>query len=342
VRFYCTYFDSGYLTRGLALVESLRAAGEPFRLFVLCMDTECARALGALALPELTLIPLADLEAWDPAFAAAKADRSRVEYYYTCSPVLPLYIFQREPQIEQLVYLDADLYFFASPAPLFHEIGSASVAIIAHRFGDELAHLNVFGRFNVGFLAFRRTPSGLGCLRWWRERTIEWCRAELDGDRYADQKYLDRWPTMVPDLVEIAHEGANVAPWNVGRTPIEQHDGRLFFKGAPLIFYHFHGIKKLAPGIFQPQLARYFVSPTPSLRTLLYGPYLAALERAEALLRSSGVSNGAGSPGIVAGLLASGGAAWREELKKLGSSANAIARGARGRELIYFVAGRAL
>ena len=35
--------------------------------------------------------------------------------------------------------------------------------------------------------------------------------------------------------------------------------------------------------IFDPQLARYFVSLSPELRTLLYGPYLAALERAEAL-----------------------------------------------------------
>jgi hypothetical protein len=338
VRFYCTYFDSGYLTRGLALLESLRATSEPFRLFVLCFDVPCEELLAALAAPEISLIPIAHLEAWDPAFAATKSGRKRHEYFYTCSPVLPLYVFAHHPEIDQIVYLDADLYFFSSPAPIFDEIGDASIAVIGHRFGPELDHLNIYGRYNVGFLAFRRTEPGLACLNWWRERCIEWCKAELDGDRYADQKYLDRWQEMFPrDWIEVFHPGANVAPWNVAHCALGVRDGRVFAGDVPLVFYHFHGVKKLAPAVFDPQLARYQTAPSASMRTLLYAPYLAALERAEAVVRSL--------PG-----------APRADVRR--SIGTELARFARGfnrgtlaelksipgrvyhRQLIYFVAGR--
>jgi hypothetical protein len=281
---YCTYFDSGYLTRALALVESLRAVGESFRLHVLCMDDECLRTLRALAAPELVLIPLEDFERWDPEVAATKTTRTRIEYYFTCSPALPLYVLEHDPEVSTVVYLDADLYFFAHPEPIFREIGDASIAIIGHRFGPELAHLAVNGKFNVGFLLFRRTPSGLACLRWWRQKCVEWCKDELDGDRYADQKYLDVWQSMFEGCVEIAHEGANVAPWNVGRYAVSLRDGRAQVGNVPLIFYHFHGLKRVAPFVFDPQLARYAVKPSSALRRIVYGPYLAALDRAERAL----------------------------------------------------------
>jgi hypothetical protein len=336
VRFYCTYFDSGYLTRGLALLESLRAAGEPFRLFVVCMDVECERALRALAPPEVTPIAFADFEAWDPDLAAVRPGRTRLEFFYTCSPLVPLYALEHYPEIDQIVYLDADLYFFTSPAPVFEEIGDASIAIISHRFGPELMHLEKYGRYNVGFLAFRRTDEGLACLRWWRDRTIEWCFAELQEHRFGDQKYLDRWPTMYPALRDIAHAGANVAPWNVKHGAIAERGGRVHFGEVPLVFYHFHGIRKLAPGIFDPQLARYFVSLSPELRTLLYGPYLAALERAEALAEA-----GAGVRAPRLELPALDREAWRAALREARTAAGAIYRGVRRRELIFFVGGRA-
>ena len=42
MRHYCTYFDEGYLSRGLVLYRSLEALGEPFRLWVLALTPACA------------------------------------------------------------------------------------------------------------------------------------------------------------------------------------------------------------------------------------------------------------------------------------------------------------
>src|SRR2546421_9362218 len=112
VRAFCTYFDHRYLTRGLALYESLQRHAGGADLHVLCMDELAAAALRELALPRLHVIPIAELERADPELAASRATRSTIEYYFTTSPSLPLYLLDQNPELESVTYVDADLFFF--------------------------------------------------------------------------------------------------------------------------------------------------------------------------------------------------------------------------------------
>src|SRR5437588_187943 len=72
---FCTLFDGNYLPRGLALYESLKRYAPDARLRVFCMDEVAERILEGLALPDLTVISLAELERHDPELASAKSDR---------------------------------------------------------------------------------------------------------------------------------------------------------------------------------------------------------------------------------------------------------------------------
>ncbi len=92
MRYFCTYFDSNYLDRGLALYNSLMRHAGRFRLWVLCFDDAAFDTLRSLALPGLEPIALAEFEKGDDALLAAKTNRSRFEYYFTCTPSLPLYL----------------------------------------------------------------------------------------------------------------------------------------------------------------------------------------------------------------------------------------------------------
>jgi len=302
---YCTYFDRGYLGRGLALYRSLMARHTaPFALWVLCFDDFTYDVLSKLNQPNLKPVALADFERDDPALAQAKQNRSRVEYYFTCSPAWPLYLLNRHPDIDLITYLDADLYFFADPAPIFDALGDNSILIIAHRFPERLRHLESHGVYNVGFLSFRNDAVGRECLHWWRERCLEWCYDRPEGGRFADQKYLDDWPTRFAGVVDLQHKGANLAPWNFMNytiqpsppAPLPQGEGSrppapgdrehqsLTVDGQPLIFYHYHGLKIFNRWLYDPGTANYGPMPF-ALRHQLYPPYIRALKAAERWLR---------------------------------------------------------
>jgi hypothetical protein len=277
VRFFCTYFDSNYLPRGLALYRSLRRHCPSFRLWVLCMDRACYDTLAALALPEVTPVALEAFERGDEALLAAKRNRSTVEYYFTCTPSLALYVLARWPEVDVVTYLDADLFFFASPAPLEAELADGSIAIIAHRFPPEQRDRERYGIYNVGYLSFRRDERGLACLRWWRERCIEWCYDQAEEGRFADQKYLDDWPGRFAGTVVLQHPGANLAPWNLaGHALVEEH-GEVRVDGQPLLFYHFHGFRQLNHWLFDHSLDEYGVIPSDLVLHRIYMPYIREL-----------------------------------------------------------------
>lgn len=277
-RAYCTYFDVNYLSRGLALYESLRATSPDFTLDVLCLDDETSTRLAARRLPGVRLTPLTELEAADPELVATRDTRSKVEYIFTAGPAFLRYLFGQHPSLELLTYLDADLYFFSSPEPLYAEADEADAAtvIVGHRFPARLRHLEETGIYNVAWVSFRRDADGLACLDYWRSACIDWCYDRVEAGRYADQKYLDQFPERFARVHELKHTGADAAPWNLSTAPLREVDGRFFAGDAPLVFFHFQGLKMPWPWLVDLHLAPYGEKATPAVRRM-YGRYLARL-----------------------------------------------------------------
>jgi hypothetical protein len=282
MRHYCTYFDGHYLTRGLALHDSLVRHGGDFALVVLCMDDAAAAKLRQRALPRVRLLSLTDLVAPYPALAAARSNRTKLEFYFTCTSWLMRHLLPGLAAGELLTYLDADLYFFAPPGPAYDEIGAASVAITPHRFPPSLAHLERYGRYNVGWVSLRHDITGLACAADWADRCAQWCFNRLEDDRYADQKYLDAWAERYPGTVSLQHPGVNAAPWNVKDAAFAATPSGPTVNGRPLIFYHFHALTHLGRQLHDPSLHKYDAAMTSGLRDHVYLPYLRQLLTHEA------------------------------------------------------------
>jgi hypothetical protein len=244
MNFFCTYFDSRYIPKGLALYRSLRKTDDAFALFVLCMDDVTHSYLVAASLPGIVPVALSSLETADPELQASRRTRSLVEYYFTCTAAWCLYVLREHPEIPALTYLDADLYFYSPPRLLLDELGTGSILICRHGFApDVAASSRASGEFNVGFLCFRNDASGRECLSWWRERCIEWCYDRHEDGKYADQKYLEQWPGMFKGVKIVAHKGANVGPWNLGLYPLRIEGGTPHVDGVPIVFFHYHGVQ---------------------------------------------------------------------------------------------------
>jgi hypothetical protein len=249
MRYFCTLFDSGYLLKGIAMLQSLKQHCPDAHVYVLCMDEAAKKIIEELALPDVICISLTAIE--DDELRAVKKDRGVAEYCWTLSPCLPWHVLEKNPAIDFITYLDADLLFYSAVQPLFDEIGDASIAIIEHRFTPRLQDRAVNGRFCVEWVSFRRDQQGMACLARWREQCIEWCYYRLEDGKMGDQKYLDEWPERYSSCHILQHPGAGIAPWNYAQYSFGSNkDGFITVQGAPLIFYHFHQFQLLDNGKF--------------------------------------------------------------------------------------------
>ena len=287
---YCTYFDRGFLIQGVALWRSLAARDPDAVLWVLALDDFTTEVLHEIGRTWLRVVPLAALEADDPALAAAKANRTRSEYYFTLSPCWPRWLLTRNPEISRVTYVDADMAFFSRPAPIFEamDAAGASVLVTAHGFPAWLAHYEQHGRFNVGVLSFANDPTGRDCLEDWRTRCLDWCYDRVEADKYADQKYLDAWPARLgPRLLVLKNPGVNLAPWNwLGRKCEVMADQTVRADGQPLVVFHFARFRPLAgTWWWQSGQLDYGVMPG-RLRHAIYGTYWSMLASAREELRA--------------------------------------------------------
>jgi hypothetical protein len=279
---YCTYFDHNYLPRALLMLQSLRCVDPETPIFILALSDLCETVLRRIALAGVTIIPLQSLEATFEELPRLKSERKVVEYYFTLTPFLPLYVFDTT-EAQTVTYIDADLYFYADPRPMLASMGAASITITPNRFSPDHAADAQYGRFNVGWMTFQRDREGLACLSRYRDECVAWCYDRVEDGRFADQGYLDTWPDRYASLSIIEHKGVNVALWNVDNYTLEERDGQIFVDGDPLIFYHFHGIRCNPDGSFNLWLPRSGAGGNAPLQCLYY-PYMTQLIRCRAEL----------------------------------------------------------
>jgi len=263
---YVTLFDARFLPQGLALHQSLLTHGGNAQLWVLCLDRPCLEALHRLALPHVHLLDLEHLESAE--LRQAKAERTRAEYCWTLTPWAIQWVLEADAGIERVTYLDADLWFLDSPAPLLEELDASGKAVLItpHAFAPQFDTARCSGRFCVQFITFVRSHSAT-VLTWWRDQCLQCCTASAADGVYGDQKYLDQFPQLFAAQVHVLRqEGLALAPWNACRFP-----------ASSAAFYHFHGVRLLADHALL--LGGVYVIPRATLRSI-YRPYREQLHQA--------------------------------------------------------------
>jgi len=282
---FCTLFDSSFLTRGLAMYESLRKHCPDFHLYVFAFDEACYAILRRLRLENATVVSLDEFEG--PELLAVKPSRSRVEYFWTCTPSIVRYVLDRF-EVGACTYLDADIYFWASPAILFAELGDSSVLITEHRYTPKYDHSATLGKYCVQFVTFRNDARANLVLNWWRDSCNAWCFDRVEDGRFGDQKYLDHWPERFDGVHVLKHPGAGVAPWNVQQFDVDEENGAPTCrdKGCGdvfrIIFFHYHHLRFYSH--FVVDLGGYQLGRR--TKRLLYRPYLDHLQRIGTTLRT--------------------------------------------------------
>ena len=278
---FCTLFDKNYLSRGLALYQSLIDHCDDFVLWVLCMDDSSYAILDRMRLDRVELIRLEEFE--DNDLRNVKQTRSVAEYCWTCTAPLILYVMSKSPGAAHVAYLDADLLFYSDPGPVYDELDDNSILIVPHRYGPRYQGWEASsGIYNVSVVIFRNDSEGVKCLTWWRERCLEVCTLDPERGYCGDQKYLDDWPTRFRNVVVLRHKGGGLAPWNIADHQLSRRNGNILVDTVDLIFYHFHSLQ-IGESAFlskRPIIASRGYGLTRQHLSTVYTPYARELRKA--------------------------------------------------------------
>ena len=270
---YVTLFDSLFLPQGLALHRSMERHVKDYTLWILCVDDAAYQVLTRLRLPNVRLLPLDQLET--PELQHVKPTRSKSEYCWTLTPFAPRFVFEADPGVARVTYLDADLWFRKHPRAIFRELEQSgrSVLITDHGYAPEHDQSADYGQYCVQFLTFTR-GRGEQVRRDWEQKCIEWCFNRREDGKFGDQQYLDEWPERFPEDVWVLRDKELLlAPWNLSRFPY-----------GNAVVYHFHGLR-----ILSERKCAYGEYPIPPL--ILRGVYLKYeddLRRSIAQLKNAG------------------------------------------------------
>lgn len=288
---YCTFFNSGYLTRGLVMLDSLAPyMRDGDEAVILALDDITRDALRSCARPGWRIVTLADMA--DEELLALERTRPRREFFWTCGSALSAWLVNESADGDIVAYVDADLMFFADPHCLFDELADGgNILIHEHRFAPAHAHLLKNGRFNVGLVAFRVNDESRACVNRWRAQTIERCEADAANGVYADQAYLNEWPARYRGVRVMRNLGGGVAPWNVNQYAVGEQDGAPTVDGYGLVFYHYHALETINEPSYGLAAVRPSLGYAIPRRTqaLVYRPYARKLKQYDERMARQGV-----------------------------------------------------
>ncbi len=266
---FVTLFDILFLPQGLALHISMERHIKNYTLWILCVDDQVFDALTTLNLSNVKLLQLSNLETDE--LIRIKPNRSKGEYCWTLTPFAPYFVFNTDKTIQEVTYIDADMWFRKHPKPIFDEFHNSgkSILITDHSYSPEYDQSSTSGQYCVQFIIFKRYSSEI-IRKKWEEQCVEWCFNKFEDDKFGDQKYLDEWPLSYSDQVHILHNVELIlAPWNATRFPYGNS-----------IIWHFHGLRLTNDNGYN--LSGYEI-PSVTIKNI-YEPYIKDMDKALCIL----------------------------------------------------------
>ena len=156
------------------------------------------------------------------------------------------------PDCEAVFYFDPDIVLFSDLRVMAARFADGPILLTPHLTApeasleaiqdNEVAALK-HGIFNLGFLAVQASPEGRAFADWWWSRLEHFCRADIGGGLFTDQRWVDLAPALLPGVVIVRDPTWNVATWNLGHRRVEGSLRSGYrVESRPLLFYHFSGL----------------------------------------------------------------------------------------------------
>ena len=240
---YFTLSDANFAPRTLAMLTSIRKYDTTSDLFFVAVGDFPGHYFQAFEKIDVRVKFLEELIDCS-VLTKIQESRSYISTLWTYPSIIMNSIIQSDCDHSDIVYLDADLFFFGDPDWCWSEIPTGNISIVRHNFSERLAkEFPESGEFNVSWVSMPTNDVGRGCAKLWAEECYALCPdvpVEYEGRTiYGDQRYLDRWPKLFGEsLTVFENPGIGLAPWNYENYVIDYGDS-WEVDSQKLVFYHF-------------------------------------------------------------------------------------------------------
>lgn len=283
-----TMFSKEYIVQGLTMLNSFLRNNLDTKVWILALDIETFTMVSQLQTKSTHTILISEESKLYESFLYFQASRSFAESIFSIKPYWVQYILSKIRDEDIVFYIDADSYFFMElpNVGLFKE---ASLILSPHYFPSSRDSSMEVGRYNAGFVGFKKNNIGIKAVNLWCDLCTDWCFAYKCDGKFADQKYLDQISSIFLNSVAETSFGINLGLWSFSSDTRVQTKKSSFQVGeSMLISFHFHSIRFSRFFIFM-DLHRYQkLAFSRDLYKKIYAPYVSDLKDVKKTLKNMG------------------------------------------------------
>jgi hypothetical protein len=192
-------------------------------------------------------------------------------------------------ELDQLVFLDPDIFIYSKLEPIFSALDAGATAVLTphmttpiwdgKRPGEQELLYN--GTYNLGFIALSKCAETDRLLDWWEIRVIESGFAEGRTGLFVDQKWANLMPALFDRISIVRDAGLNMAYWNIHERTLRKEEDLYVVEGSesptPLRFFHFSGVVADDPAMLSKNTNRYTLADRSDLLEVFRNYNLALL-----------------------------------------------------------------
>ena len=281
----CTIVSPNYLPYARTLAASYLAVHTEHKFFVLVVADVTDRAV--LGVEPFDVVMLSEIGLRDLRQEAMKYDI--LELNTNVKPTFMKYLL-RQHGLEQLVYLDPDIYVYRDLRPVFDALDQGATAVLTPHLTapilDDLLpseqDILYNGTYNLGFFAVRRCLETDRLLSWWEDRCLQLGYSEGRTGLFVDQKWMNLAPGLFEGITTLRDPGCNMAYWNLHERRLEKGNGGYIVRSSetattPLSFFHFSGVVVDDTQMLSKNTNRFALADRPDLAEM-FREYKAAVQ----------------------------------------------------------------
>jgi len=278
----CTIISPNYLAYARTLASSYVAQHPEQQFFVLIVAALEADATAHFAGDGFTPVMLNEVGLADVRGLGMKYDI--LELNTNVKPTFLKYLIDSY-KLEQVIYLDPDIFVYQPLTPVFRALDDGATAVLTPHLTAPIEDdkrpseqdMLYNGTYNLGFVAVGRGEESRRLLDWWERRCLTQGYYEGRTGLFVDQKWMNLAPGMFADVAILRDAGCNMAYWNLQeRRLIADGDSYSVARvgtgseeaPVPLRFFHFSGIDVKDAAVLSKNSDRFTLAERPDLERM--------------------------------------------------------------------------